>query len=152
MPRFKEGDLVVATRSGGQDEIGQPVERPYKGRLYRITDIYEMNYGLGCRLEGLDPYPYKGYFLCRRNKRGEEVWYFRHAEADEPVAERKVTLKELLERSIAEEDSKMHTLSCEVCDSYVQSKQDGVLYLHCLCGISWSKDTETGEIRRHDHG
>lgn len=147
MPRFKEGDLVVATKNGGQDEIGQPVERPYRGQLYRITEIYEMNYGLGCRLEGLDPYPYKGYFLCRRNKRGEEVWYFRHAEA-EPEPEVKVTLKELLEQSIKQEEAKMHTLCCEQCDSYVQSKHGGTLYLNCLCGYYWFKDTETGEIRR----
>lgn len=81
-PGINIGDVVVATRNGGHDARGLPAQRPVKGQTYRITDIYEMRYGLGCELEGLDPRPYNGYFLyvesrVRGPKRG---WYFKREE------------------------------------------------------------------------
>lgn len=57
------GDLVVATRNGGKDKQGFPRQRPVKGKIYRITGMYEMKYGIGCTLEGMDPAPYRGYFF-----------------------------------------------------------------------------------------
>lgn len=63
MTPFRVGDIVVATRDGGHDKDGLPRERPTAGKTYRITSIYEMSYGLDCTLEGLDPRPYRGYFL-----------------------------------------------------------------------------------------
>lgn len=63
---FDIGDEVVAIRNGGKDRRGRPHDRPVKGEVYRITGIYRMSYGLGCTLEGLDPSPYRGFFLvCR---------------------------------------------------------------------------------------
>lgn len=73
------GDLVVATLDGGHDPSGFPRERPVARRYYRIAGVYEMPYGLGCTLEGMDPFPYKGYFLMRRvrtRKGTVERWYF----------------------------------------------------------------------------
>lgn len=70
------GDVVVALRDGGHDKDGFPRERPIKGRLYRITGIYTMPYGLGCTLLGMDPFPYRGFFLLRETKRGGLVPYF----------------------------------------------------------------------------
>lgn len=80
------GDAVVACRDGGTDRNGLPLSRPVVGRIYRITSIYEMAYGLGCTVAGLDPAPYRGYLLYvkpgRRNL--AEGWYFsKLAVADE---------------------------------------------------------------------
>lgn len=77
---MKVGDLVMAVRDGGHDANGFPRERPIAGRYYRITGIYTMSYGLGCTLAGMEPFPYKGYFLMRiiRTRRDAyaERWYF----------------------------------------------------------------------------
>jgi hypothetical protein len=69
------GDVVVALEDGGHDKDGFPRQRPLKGRTYRLTGIYTMPYGLGCTLEGLDPFPYRGYFLMRA-KGKKQRWYF----------------------------------------------------------------------------
>lgn len=68
------GDEVVALLDGGTDRRGCPYDRPRRGQIYRITGIYEMRYGLGCTLEGMDPRPYRGYFLFVK-RQGQ--WYFR---------------------------------------------------------------------------
>lgn len=47
-----------------------------RGHVYRITGTYEMPYGLGCTLLGLNPWPYAGYFLHRRGKGTMSGWYF----------------------------------------------------------------------------
>jgi hypothetical protein len=80
---FGVGDMVVATRDGGHDRQGLPIERPRAGKMYRISSIYEMAYGLGCTLEGLDPRPYKGYFL-HVNKGKNAGWYFKPVEVADP--------------------------------------------------------------------
>lgn len=83
---LRVGDMVVATRDGGHDKGGLPIERPRAGKMYRITSIYEMAYGLGCTLAGLNPSPYKGYFL-HVNKRRRGVasgWYFKPVEVATP--------------------------------------------------------------------
>ena len=77
------GDVVVAIKDGGHDSLGRPWQRPRTDSHYRVTSIYPMKYGLGCTLEGMDPSPYRGYFL-RVNKRGRNVqggWYFEKLEA-----------------------------------------------------------------------
>lgn len=79
------GDLVVAVKRGGQDRSGLPEIVPQVGMLYRITAIYRMRYGYGCRLEGMDPRPYKGYLLWVTPKHIgplEPGWYFRKAEPE----------------------------------------------------------------------
>lgn len=78
MKNIRVGDAVVAIMNGGHDREGLPIERPVAGKVYRITSIYEMRYGLGCTLKGMDPFPYRGYFLWVR--KGNRVitpgWYF----------------------------------------------------------------------------
>lgn len=75
------GDLVVAVRDGGHDKYGFPRERPLAGRVYRVTSVYSMSYGLGCTLEGMDPFPYRGYFLYVENApRTRRGWYFKRME------------------------------------------------------------------------
>lgn len=72
---------MVATRDGGHDKDGFPFQRPIAGRVYRITGIYEERYGLGCTLQDMDPFPYKGYFLFRTGKGQLSGWYFKKMEA-----------------------------------------------------------------------
>lgn len=86
MAEIRAGDMVVATKNGGHDSSGMPYERPIAGRAYRVLGVYQMRYGLGCRLEGMDPWPYKGYFLyvhpryVRSRMRAEPGWYFTRLE------------------------------------------------------------------------
>lgn len=86
MAEIRVGDTVVATMHGGHDSAGLPRERPVAGRAYRVLGIYRVRYGLGCRLEGMDPFPYKGYFLfvspryVRRGMRIQPGWYFTKVE------------------------------------------------------------------------
>lgn len=97
---FKAGDLVEAIRDGGHDKLGQPWQRPKRGRIYRLASVYATWYGLGCTLVGLDPKPYAGYFLLR----GKELYFRKVEEADEdfvaqmrkfkPKAKQKVKEKE----------------------------------------------------------
>jgi hypothetical protein len=82
------GDVVEAVVEGGRDRRGLPIQIPMVGRIYRIKSIYEMAYGLGCTLHGMDPSPFQGYLLFvidgykRRGFRPQAGWYFRKAEAD----------------------------------------------------------------------
>lgn len=95
------GDAVVAIRNGGYDRHGLPVQRPMAGKVYRVTGIYEMAYGLGCTLEGMDPRPYKGYFLLVRPGYGARSgWYFKKVEraSDEFI--------DMLHRMRAKEDAR----------------------------------------------
>lgn len=73
---IKPGDVVVAIRDGGHDREGLPIMRPVAGKTYRVVETYEMKYGLGCTLAGMDPWPYRGYFLHVRGKSGRAGWYF----------------------------------------------------------------------------
>jgi hypothetical protein len=77
------GDVVVAVRDGGYDTAGRPVQRPERGKTYRIESVYEMRYGLGCTLVGMDPSPYRGYFLHvrKRSRSFEAGWYFERIES-----------------------------------------------------------------------
>lgn len=94
----KVGDVVEAIKDGGRDANGLPRARPMAGRFYRITSIYEMRYGLGCTLAGMDAAPYRGYFLFvkpRTIRNQPHGWYFRPIEkADEEFT---ATLREFLE-------------------------------------------------------
>lgn len=65
------GDRVVALKDGDRCPQGLPLVVPLKGEHYTITSIYEMPYGLGCTLEGMNHAPYRGYFLYRDGE-----WYF----------------------------------------------------------------------------
>lgn len=77
------GDIVEATRHGGRDRYGRPLIVPVRGRIYKVTSIYEMSYGLGCTLQDMDPAPYKGYLLfVANNAKLKNGWYFRKADAD----------------------------------------------------------------------
>lgn len=89
MSKLKVGDLVVAVKRGGQDHNGLPERVPQVGMVYRITGIYSMAYGAGCTLEGMDPRPYKGFFLYVDHPRSPNMkrgWYFRKAELEQPKA------------------------------------------------------------------
>lgn len=90
------GDVVVAIKPGGHDREGFPLQRPIVGRHYRVTSIYGMRYGLGCTLQGMDPFPYRGYFLhvTKGGQTIERGWYFRKVEAAD--VEWTETLYELL--------------------------------------------------------
>lgn len=92
------GDVVQAVRDGGHDASGLPFQRPVAGKLYRITGIYEMRYGLGCTLQGMNPAPYRGYFLYVSPgiMRGVHPgWYFKKVDvADQEFT---VSLREYLE-------------------------------------------------------
>lgn len=71
------GSVVIAILDGGHDASGLPVQRPRAGEQYKVIDTYEMPYGLGCTLEGMEPAPYRGYILHRRSKKNPDgVWYF----------------------------------------------------------------------------
>lgn len=88
-----EGDVVEAIREGGRDSRGLPRQVPMIGRVYRVTSVYEMAYGLGCTLQGMNATPYNGYLLYviagyrRRGFQPESGWYFRKAAADEGFQE-----------------------------------------------------------------
>lgn len=78
------GSVVEALRDGGHDKKGQPVQRPVKGRRYMVLSTYEMRYGLGCTLVGLNPQPYLGYFLhVAHGPRNRLGWYFREVPPEE---------------------------------------------------------------------
>lgn len=93
---IRVGAMVVATKNGGHDQYGMPMQRPEVGKLYRVTSVYEMRYGLGCTLRGMDPFPYRGYFLYvkRPSRTIEAGWYFKPLEAADQ--EWTATLRELL--------------------------------------------------------
>ena len=80
------GDLVVALRPGGQDARRRPKRVPEPGGIYRITSVYRMAYGLGCTLEGMNPAPYRGFFLFVERGRNKG-WYFRKTQQDSKPAE-----------------------------------------------------------------
>lgn len=83
------GSVVVALKKGGRDIYGRPAQVPEPGKRYTVIETYEMGYGLGCTLEGMDPSPYRGYVLFRakgKKQPGGKVardgtWLF--AEVDE---------------------------------------------------------------------
>lgn len=54
------GTLVVALKDGGHDAMGLPIARPIAGHVYVVGETYEMPYGLGCTLVGMDAAPYRG--------------------------------------------------------------------------------------------
>lgn len=98
MTKLGTGDLVVATRPGGQDSMGYPIWVPEPGGVYRITSIYKMRYGLGCTLEGRTAEPYLGFLLYvkpgirlrnpnGRTSRVRSGWYFRKVQLDDKPAE-----------------------------------------------------------------
>lgn len=75
------GSVVIAIRDGGRGPDGMPETVPLTGRQYMVTETYEMPYGLGCCLKGMDPAPYRGYMLHRRSKKNPDgVWYFQEVE------------------------------------------------------------------------
>ncbi len=59
---LQPGDSVVAVLPQHGDADGLPVQRPVVGEVYTVTRVYAMSYGWGVQLEGLDHYPYQGYF------------------------------------------------------------------------------------------
>lgn len=75
------GDTVVCIgEAGTQCEDGN---RPEIGEVYTITSIYEQFYGIGCTLEGMDPFPFKGYLLFVDRPFALDMargWYFRKLE------------------------------------------------------------------------
>ena len=98
---IKAGDVVVAVKDGTRGKYG-PAVVPQKGKIYRVTSVYPMCYGLGVTLDGLDPAPYLGYFLfvdagCALMCFGrpiEDGWYFRKVEkADKEFTEQMRKLK-----------------------------------------------------------
>ena len=82
---IQPGDVVEAVMDGGRDRHGLPIQYPVTGRIYKVRSIYEMRYGLGCTLYGMNPRPYKGYllFVLPESKFAKTGWYFRKAEADD---------------------------------------------------------------------
>lgn len=90
--RVRVGDRVIALRDGERDlSRGLSVACPRRGGVYRIPDIYPMWYDLGCQLEGLNPTPFKGYFLWKRGRtldRHKGRSYSRRIEANDALLER----------------------------------------------------------------
>lgn len=90
-----DGDIVVATRKGSQDARGLPANIPAKGKTYRVKRVYPMPYGLGCEIEGLNPFPYRGFLLyvspsraSKWKKIGPDGWFFEKVEkADDEFAQ-----------------------------------------------------------------
>ena len=69
--------MLLAVRDGGKDRFGLPMSVPHVGGRYIVTGTYEMPYGLGCTLLGMDPSPYRGYILHKRSKKDPRgVWFF----------------------------------------------------------------------------
>lgn len=85
---IRVGDDVVAIHDGGRDPDGFPTQAPVAGQRYKITGIYRMPYGLGCQLQGMDHWPYRGYCLYVKPKARIVCygtvpgWYFRKLEPD----------------------------------------------------------------------
>lgn len=83
------GSVVVATRDGGRDREGLPIDVPRAGHRYIVVDTYETPYGLGVELENMDPFPYRGYILHRRSKKakpgGDKGWYFKEVDLTEQI-------------------------------------------------------------------
>jgi hypothetical protein len=67
--------------------MGLPLDWPVAGRRYIVVDTYEMPYGLGCTLEGMDHAPYRGYFLHRRGKGKLSGWWFKEVDVGLEIAE-----------------------------------------------------------------
>lgn len=108
---IKRGDVVVATRDGGHDRAGLPQERPIAGRAYRVLGTYDARYGLGCRLEGLDPHPYMGYFLFVAGKGRNSGWYFTKMEkADDEFTDFMQLIRERQagDKAVPERDASVH--------------------------------------------
>lgn len=79
------GSLVEALRHGGHDSQGRPAQRPVAGRRYIVVETYEMKYGLGCALEGMDPSPYLGYFLFIKGNGKRAGWYFKEIDIADDI-------------------------------------------------------------------
>jgi hypothetical protein len=90
---IRDGDLVIALRDGKRSPSGFPVVIPKKGQLYRCTGVYTQWYGLGCTLEGLNPKPWKGFFLVAHG-----VHYFRKVVQEEQPAD--ISFQELLRSGV----------------------------------------------------
>lgn len=58
---IRVGDVVQCVKPAEKSEDGLPSKVPEVGKIYRITGVYLCRYGLGCTLEGLDPYPFRGF-------------------------------------------------------------------------------------------
>ena len=72
---------MIAVKDGAHDQYGLPLQRPVAGAQYKVTGTYEMPYGLGCTLEGMNPWPYRGYILHKRSKKNPDgIWYFQEIE------------------------------------------------------------------------
>lgn len=88
------GDLVVAIKDGSRGPEG-PEFVPIKGKIYRLLSLYPICYGVGCRLEGLSPFPYQGFMFyvnpdCAASCFGHPVesgFYFEKVERVEEKAE-----------------------------------------------------------------
>lgn len=80
---IKPGDLVQCVKPPELAPDGLPLSAPKVGGYYRVTATYLAYYGLGCRLQGLDPYPFMGYCLfvddSRRSRKifKSKGWYFK---------------------------------------------------------------------------
>lgn len=73
------GDTVVCVLPPAVSASGQPAERPKLGEQYVVLTTYPASYGIGCTLEGLNPFPYEGYVLYAEAENSLAVaggWYF----------------------------------------------------------------------------
>lgn len=89
------GDEVLAIRPGLVGPLG-PKDVPVFGQRYRVTAVYKMKYGLGCRLAGMDHSPYNGFALFVSKPFARDVgrgWYFVKVEPA-PAAKQKKKKKE----------------------------------------------------------
>ena len=60
---IKPGQRVRCVLPPALDTSSRPEARPQLGEVYTVTGTYSADYGQGCTLEGLDPFPYAGYVL-----------------------------------------------------------------------------------------
>jgi len=88
------GDSVVCIGEAGKYCLN---DRPVVGEVYTVTSTYEMFYGTGCTLEGMDPFPFDGYLLNVEVPFACDMapgWYFRRLE---PVSIEKVATPETVD-------------------------------------------------------
>jgi hypothetical protein len=77
------GDKVICVLPPAVSVGGLPLQRPSLGKTYTAADTYVAKYGIGIKLEELDPFPYEGYVLWAQDNNSLHVaagWYFARIE------------------------------------------------------------------------
>lgn len=79
MPLISAGDKVICLLPPAVSPSGLPEQLPRIGQRYTLVETYSAPYGIGCKLEELDAFPYKGYVFWAFPENALSVaggWYF----------------------------------------------------------------------------